>query len=109
MDGFGTYLRILLGLGTVLTGVVFLIQVAIAWRNLSWGQKMFDVAVLCFMVYIADAIRASIAQGLDWNTRLGFLAVGLTSFAAFLMEPRNSRRRRWRGVHESRHPEHPLE
>ena len=88
----GHVLRIFLMCGVILSGLVFLGQSLVVWRSLAWAQKMLTITILCWCVYIADALRASLIEGLEWNHRLAFLAVGLVSLGAFLMEPLRSKR-----------------
>ncbi|NUS01900.1 MAG: PAS domain S-box protein [Nonomuraea sp.] len=93
-------MRFVLMLGTGLVLLAFLVQSARDWKWLPWGHKMLVVSLMCWGIYIVDALHAAIEAHLPWAGRLGFLAVGVASFAAFLMEPtRNRARQQRRALH----------
>ena len=89
-----TYFRWVLLVASILI-VIFCTGIYIvAFRKMVLPEKIFGGAVLCFMFYIMDALKAAIMVDLGFAMRLLLLAVGEFLFVAWLLEPIASRKNR---------------
>jgi hypothetical protein len=92
-----SWYRALLGvLSFVVAGWLFLMS-ARYFMRLSSGQKLWATGAVLVLIYVADALRESVKDGLGFRLRLIPLTLGLIAYFVYLLEPRRKKTKRFPG------------
>lgn len=91
------WFRALLGLLSVVVAVWLLLMTTRYFRRLSSGQKLWATGAILVLIYVADALRESLQQGLGFRWRLVALTLGLIAYFTYLLEPRRKKTQRFPG------------
>ena len=89
------WIRSTLAVAGVIIALWLFLLTARYFKDLSYGQRLWATGAIGVLIYVADGLREAAIIHLPFRWRLIPLAFGLIAYFAYLLEPRQRKRKRF--------------